>query len=1127
MCHEGVHGTAYGSRRRPDSRPRAKVIPFDLPDEGGLLLRRFAHAAALLLIAAIAHAQIDTSILRPVAYHPNAVQYFNAPYFSNALFQGGEWYSFTGFDFGSPIDYNTAQFDNGYPKFLNSGEKLRALVFGLNINYAFRPAAWPARDALAKGRIVVTWKGNADIRLVNGTFVATGSSGAATGSLTDGRRIYTCTGPFESTQSIEVHEILSPITEIRVWLAPPDDPLNGSLEGQLFHPLLLQRIADRDYGFIRFMDWGATNGSPQQDWIDRRLPSHAFQTGILNAREPAPGAGGDRPTGAAFEYMVALCNATGRNMWINVPHLATDDFITKLAKLIRFGSDGVNPYDAPQADPVFAPLDANLKVYVEFSNEIWSSGFAFAQGDWAQGQATALGIEKPQFTARKFCDTWRIFQEVFGGTDRLVRVAAIFTGNDTYSRGFLTEMGVYGPTLSPAVRPDVMALTTYFGNDIQGFVNTQGFTSGKLFDDPYWTSPQFETDLQTTFNEWKRRILSGDAASGSGPDTTGVGGGFSSSLRTLPNETLGYSLPIVAYEGGPSLFTDSIDGGAENGSGVPTDDGVTTFMEAMNRDPRIADVYRIHLEIAKSKGLWTHTPYSDTSPWGKFGQWGHLETLDADPAASPKYALMLEHFTTFAALRHIDQPLNAVPQFATAAILPAAIAGLFYGTNIVTSGGDGARTAIVVGSLLDPGLTVTQGFTPDTLRVSGTPTTSGKSFVLARVTDADGDPAWRIFTIETFGGPGTLVQSNFRGSSPSLHRPWTPTFVLSPKVTWSGWDVGVLPGEGAIPVAGDDAFVFEVHGTSAANETLAEAISGNEYVTATVSPAQGAIDLRGAQIRFSTKRLSFHAPLGYALFTSISGFAEVNALYVSPQVDKGNNDEIEHVLTIPSTAAYSAVNAPMEIRIVAFGAQFDGHPTSITAFKLTEASSGSPPSAPTGFSANATSATQVALNWNSVGGATQYEVTRRFNGESEEIIATPSTPGITDAVSSNAAYLYRVRAVGASGTSAFSASDLATTFVFTPDPLQSGVHLVQRTDLTSLRDAVNAVRALAALAPASFTDPTIVQNVTPVRAQHILDLQTALNAAFSTLGLTPLSTTVSSSTPIAAGDFQQIRDALK
>jgi hypothetical protein len=1086
--------------------------------------RLAACAAAFMAFASLAYGQIDTSILRPVAYHPNAVQYFNAPYFANALAMGGEWYSFTGFDFGTPIvHYNPPQFVNGYPQFLDSGQKLRALIFGLNINYAFRPAAWPARDSLAKGHIVVTWKGKADIRLVNGTFVAGESSVAATGSFADGRRVYSCTTTFESTQSIEVQAIDTPISEIKVWLASPDHPATTSLEGQLFHPLLLQRIADRDYGFIRFMDWGATNSSPQQDWADRRLPLHAFQTGIINAREPAPGVQGDRITGVAFEYMVALCNATGRNMWINVPHLATDDFVTRLAKLIRFGSDGVDPYDSPQADPVFAPLRSDLHVYVEFSNEIWSSGFAFAQGDWAQGQADSLGISKPRFNARRFCDTWRIFQQVFGGTDRLVRVAAVFTGNETYSGDFLQEMGTYGQSLAPAVRPDVMAVTTYFGNDIQGFVNSSGFTNGKLFDDAYWTSTQYAADLQTTFNEWKRRILSGDAATGSGPDTTGVGGGFSSSFRTLPLQKLGYALPIIAYEGGPSLFTDSIDGGAENGSGVPTDDGVTIFMEAMNRDPRIADVYRIHLDIAKSKGLWTHTPYSDTSPWGKFGQWGHLEALDANPATSPKYALMLEHFDTFSSLRHVDQPLNSVPQFTTDAILPAAITDFFYGVTIQTAGGDGARNVVVVGSLLDPGLTAVPGFTPGTIRISGTPQSSGKGFILARVTDSDGDPAWRIFTIETFGGAGTLVQSNFRGTDPSLHLPWTPTFVLSPKISWSGWNVG----NGALPRPGDNGFVFTVSGGSVANETLAQAINDNEFMTATITPSQ-AIDLRGAEVRFSTKRLSFHAPLGYALFTSIGGFAEANAVYVSPQVDKGNFDEIGHVLTLPSTAAFSAVSTPVEIRIVAFGAQFDEHPTSITAFKLTQVVSGPALNTPANFSATSASAAQITIGWAAVSGATQYEVTRRANGGSEEIIATKPAPGHTDTtVAAGTAYLYRVRAVGSNGASPFTAPDLATTFTFNPDPLQSG-DAIRTTDITVLRNAVSAVRTLAAIAPASFSDPALTQNVSRVRAQHVNDLTTALSAAFSALALPlPSLPSVAGNQPISAAALQQLRNAMK
>src|ERR1700741_3599457 len=133
-------------------------------------MRRTLAVALAGLLAFEAHAQLDPNILRPVGYHPSNIAYYNAPYFANALAQGGEWLSFTGSEFGTHVDFNTPQFENGYPKFLAPGQKLRALLFGLNINYGFRPASWPDRARLARGRIVVTWKGNADVRLVNGTF---------------------------------------------------------------------------------------------------------------------------------------------------------------------------------------------------------------------------------------------------------------------------------------------------------------------------------------------------------------------------------------------------------------------------------------------------------------------------------------------------------------------------------------------------------------------------------------------------------------------------------------------------------------------------------------------------------------------------------------------------------------------------------------------------------------------------------------------------------------------------------------------------------------------------------------------------------------------------------------------
>jgi len=58
-------------------------------------------------------------------------------------------------------------------------------------------------------------------------------------------------------------------------------------------------------------------------------------------------------------------------------------------------------------------------------------------------------------------------------------------------------------------------------------------------------------------------------------------------------------------------------------------------------------------------------------------------------------------------------------------------------------------------------------------------------------------------------------------------------------------------------------------------------------------------------------------------------------LYVSSEVSKDNTDEIEHILTLPTTPTFASITTPLELRIYPFAAQFDGHTTSLTGFKLT------------------------------------------------------------------------------------------------------------------------------------------------------------------------------------------------
>ncbi|MBN2369620.1 MAG: hypothetical protein JXO72_03960 [Vicinamibacteria bacterium] len=907
-----------------------------------------------LITSQVLWAQFTAESLPQVGQNPGGIAYWETPYFGNAMYNGGGWMEYAEGEWGTDLSlWQNPQFDeNGFPKYLNPGRKLRAITYALHSIYGdARPATWPVRDRLGQGRIALTWKGNADVRLDGGgVFLPGPSSGPETGRLLDGRRIYLYEGDGNHVSWLDIHDIDSadPITDIKVWLADPADPTSSSLENRLFHPTFLARLAEADWGFVRFMDFLDTNGNPQKDWSDRRLPAHAFMTGTLNPRQPATGIDGDRPTGVAFEHMVALCNAADKDCWLCVPHLATDDFVTRLARLIRFGSDGVNPYDHEVSNPAYPPLEQERRVYVEYSNEIWSGGWSFPQGNWAEEQAVALGIGKPEFNARRFCQIWRIFQEVFGGTDRLVRTAAVFTAADWYTGPFLDEIAQYGPTLSPQVEPDVIAVTTYFGNGIQDwahekamaqagtadpwFYTTESFDAGGEMrpislpaSDPYWTGPRLEEHVQQAFREWTRRLLTGDAREGGGPDAVGVGGGFDMWLRDMALTKFTTPKPIVSYEGGPSLYTDYMDGGDQR------DDGITIFTEAINRRPAMRDVYRMHMNMAKSKGLWSHGMFVGCGTWSKWGQWGHLEHLDQSNSEAPKYQFMLDWIGEANALRHVDRRQGLAPEFDTPHILPVATVGALYSTDVVASGGDGAPTLAVIGSLLPAGLHAAPvAADPSRLRISGTPAASEPGYLYVRAEDQDHDPAWRTFSVRAVGGSGMLLESDFSGSDPARHLPWNKTYFVAQGVQSPGWEFG----PGALPRDGDNALTWTVNAPAEMeNATLELAIADGEYLSFKVQAEAGRqLDLRDARVRFTIRRIDYHCPRRYAVFTSVGGFSIGAALFNSETSEESGDLDFE--IALPSSPAYGSLSGQFEIRIYGYAGQYGGHKTSLIAFSL-------------------------------------------------------------------------------------------------------------------------------------------------------------------------------------------------
>jgi YD repeat-containing protein len=175
----------------------------------------------------------------------------------------------------------------------------------------------------------------------------------------------------------------------------------------------------------------------------------------------------------------------------------------------------------------------------------------------------------------------------------------------------------------------------------------------------------------------------------------------------------------------------------------------------------------------------------------------------------------------------------------------------------------------------------------------------------------------------------------------------------------------------------------------------------------------------------------------------------------------------------------------------------------------------------------------VQVGWSpatAAAGLDHYEVERSFDGGAYAVVASPSastTNWVDGSLSPDKTYVYRVRAVDSKlAVSNWGPADIATTKVFTDDPLLAGTTPFKGIHVGELRQAIDAVRRSASLPPqwSSYAAPT-----TLISGADYDEMRTALNVARAALSVPVLTFT----RPSLAGqllsvvDTRELRDGVK
>lgn len=181
--------------------------------------------------------------------------------------------------------------------------------------------------------------------------------------------------------------------------------------------------------------------------------------------------------------------------------------------------------------------------------------------------------------------------------------------------------------------------------------------------------------------------------------------------------------------------------------------------------------------------------------------------------------------------------------------------------------------------------------------------------------------------------------------------------------------------------------------------------------------------------------------------------------------------------------------------------------------------------------ATATASNRVSLTWNSTG-ATTYDVYRMASGYCcggsyfSFLGYAGATTYLDTTVTAGQVYVYRVRPTGG----AFSAPDIATTVMFTDDPIVPQVTAVRLTHFSEVLTVLSVARTILGISPSAVTLATPPGFGAPVNPATIPQIRSVIASVRTYIGLPAYLFTdpsLTSGMPVKAVHVQELRNALK